>query len=54
MPDLFRFNPEMQLYFQTLPAEARHAILQSGAKLGCLDDLKQFAEQFCGQKGSGQ
>ncbi|MGI6261364.1 MAG: hypothetical protein ACOYJR_05935 [Acutalibacteraceae bacterium] len=50
MPDLFHFSPEMQLYFQTLPAETRQSVLQSSAKLNCLEDLKEYAEHFCGQK----
>jgi hypothetical protein len=53
MPDFVHFSPDMQLYFQTLPPETRETILQSGAKLGCLQDLKEFAEHFCGQKPQG-
>ena len=50
MPDLFHFSPEMLLYFQTLPAETRRSVLQSNAKLNCLEDLKEYAERLCGQK----
>ncbi len=53
MPDLFHFSSEMQLYFQTLPHETQQSILQSNAKLNDLQDLKKYAEQFCGQKAEG-
>ena len=50
MPDLFRFSPEMQLYFKTLPQSVQQSLLQSNLKLGSLEDLKAYTEHFCGQK----
>lgn len=46
MPDLFNLTPEMQQYFNTLPPMVQETIIQSGAKVNSLDDLKQVAEQF--------
>ena len=50
MPDLFRFSPEMRLYFQTLPEQAQRTIMQSNLKLSSLEDLRYYAEQLGGQR----
>lgn len=46
MPDLFNFSHEMQDYFNTLPAIVQETIAQSGAKINCLDDMKQLEKNI--------
>ena len=43
MPDLFHLTPEMNQYFNALPEN----IIQSGAKINSLEDLKAVAAQLC-------
>ncbi len=38
------YSPEMQEYFDMLPAMIQESIFQSGAKLSNLEELKRFAE----------
>jgi hypothetical protein len=45
MPDIFRFNKEMEQYIHTLPVEMQQKIRQSNAKIGCVEDLRQMVEQ---------
>ncbi len=44
MPDMFNLTPQMQQYFDALPEMIQESIIQSGAKINSLDDLKAIAE----------
>lgn len=44
MPDMFNMTPQMQDYFNSLPEMIQESIIQSGAKVNSLDDLKAIAE----------
>lgn len=44
MPDLFNLTPQMQDYFNSLPEIVQESIIQSGAKINSLDDLKAIAK----------
>ncbi len=44
MPDMFNLTPQMQDYFNSLPKMMQETIIQSGAKINSLDDLKAVVE----------
>jgi hypothetical protein len=44
MPDMFNLTPQMQDYFNSLPEMIQESIIQSGAKINSLADLKAIAE----------
>ena len=44
MPDMFNLTPQMQEYFDSLPEMIQETIIQSGAKINSLEDLKAIAE----------
>lgn len=44
MPDMFNLTPQMQEYFNSLPEMIQEAIIQSGAKINSLEDLKAIAQ----------
>ncbi len=44
MPDMFNLTPQMQEYFNSLPEMLQESIIQSGAKINSLEDLKAIAE----------
>ena len=44
MPDMFNLTPQMQEYFNSLPEMIQESIIQSGAKINSLADLKAVAE----------
>ena len=44
MPDLFNLTPEMNDYFNSLPKNVQETILQSGAKINSLTDLKEVVK----------
>lgn len=44
MPDMFNLTPQMQDYFNFLPKMMQETIIQSGAKINSLDDLKAVVE----------
>ena len=46
MPDLFRFSPEMEQYFRSLPGFVQNEIMHSNLKIGSLTDLKKWAEKL--------
>ncbi|MGN0535484.1 MAG: hypothetical protein ACI4IR_05750 [Eubacterium sp.] len=50
MPDMFNLTPQMQEYFDALPEMIQESIIQSGAKINSLEDLKAIAEGA--QKGA--
>lgn len=50
MPDLFNLTPEMNSYFNSLPKNLQETIIQSGAKINSLTDLKQVAKEFSGNE----
>ena len=50
MPDLFNLTPEMNDYFNSLPKNVQETILQSGAKINSLADLKEVAKGFTGNE----
>lgn len=50
MPDMFNLTPQMQEYFDALPEMIQESIIQSGAKINSLEDLKAIAEGV--QKGA--
>lgn len=43
MPDMFNLTPQMQEYFNSLPEMLQESIIQSGAKINSLEDLKAIA-----------
>ncbi|MGN1123240.1 MAG: hypothetical protein ACI4RR_02770 [Eubacterium sp.] len=44
MPDMFNLTQNMKEYFNALPEMVQEAIIQSGAKINSLEDLKAVAE----------
>lgn len=50
MPDLFNLTPEMKSYFNSLPKNMQETIVQSGAKINSLADLKEVAKEFQGNE----
>lgn len=48
MPDMFNLTPQMQEYFNSLPEMVQESIIQSGAKINSLEDLKAVAEGATG------
>ena len=52
MPDLFNLTPEMNDYFNSLPKNVQETILQSGAKINSLTDLKEVAKGFTGNEAT--
>lgn len=50
MPDMFNLTPQMQEYFNSLPKIVQESIIQSGAKINSLDDLKATAEGVTGNE----
>lgn len=44
MPDMFNLTSQMQDYFNSLPKMMQETIIQSGAKINSLDDLKAVVE----------
>lgn len=48
MPDMFNLTPQMQEYFNSLPKMMQESIIQSGAKINSLDDLKAVVEGASG------
>lgn len=50
MPDLFNLTPEMKNYFNSLPKNMQETIVQSGAKINSLADLKEVAKEFQGNE----
>lgn len=50
MPDMFNLTPQMQEYFNSLPEMIQETIIQSGAKINSLDDLKAVAEGTTGNE----
>ncbi len=48
MPDMFNLTPQMQEYFNSLPEMIQESIIQSGAKINSLADLKAVAEGTAG------
>ncbi|MCI6244967.1 MAG: hypothetical protein MR619_03635 [Eubacterium sp.] len=46
MPDMFNLTQEMNEYFHSLPQNIRSNIIQSGAKINSLADLKQVVKEF--------
>lgn len=44
-------DPAMKQYFDTLPAGVQEMILQSGAEVNSLDQLKQCAEHLMQKNG---
>lgn len=44
MPDMFNMTPQMQEYFNSLPEMIQEVIIQNGAKVNSLEDLKAIAE----------
>lgn len=53
MPDMFNLTPQMQQYFDALPKMMQESIIQSGAKINSLDDLKAIAEGTTGNNAQG-
>ena len=52
MPDMFNFTPEMNNYFNSLPKNLQETILQTGAKINSLTDLKEIAKEFSGNENA--
>ena len=48
MPDLFNLTPEMNNFFNTLPKATQENVIQSGAKINSLADLKQVVKELSG------
>lgn len=46
MPDLFNLTPEMNSYFNSLSKNMQETIIQSGAKINSLNDLKEVVKGF--------
>lgn len=49
MPDMFNLTPQMQEYFDSLPKLMQESIIQSGAKINSLEDLKAVAKGAAGE-----
>lgn len=52
MPDLFNLTDDMNSYFNTLPKSLQVTIMQSGAKINSLADLKAVAKEFSGRENT--
>jgi hypothetical protein len=50
MPDMFNLTPQMQEYFNSLPEMVQESIIQSGAKINSLEDLKAVAKGEVGNE----
>ncbi len=50
MPDIFNFSQDMKEYFNTLPESVKENIVQSGAKINSLEDLKAVANGVTGNE----
>ncbi len=50
MPDMFNLTPQMQSYFDSLPESVKESVIQSGAKVNSLEDLKAIAQGFTGNE----
>ncbi|MDE6751212.1 MAG: hypothetical protein K2J59_00365, partial [Eubacterium sp.] len=50
MPDLFNLTPEMNSYFDSLPKGMQENVIQSGAKINSLADLKQVVKELSGNE----
>ena len=50
MPDLFNLTAEMNSDFNSLPKNLQETIIQSGAKINSLTDLKEVAKEFSGNE----
>ena len=50
MPDLFNLTPEMNDYFNALPKGMQENVIQSGAKINSLADLKQVVKELSGNE----
>lgn len=50
MPDMFNLTPQMQEYFNSLPKMMQESIIQSGAKINSLDDLKAIVQGAAGNE----
>ena len=48
MPDLFNLTPEMNNFFNALPKSTQENVIQSGAKINSLADLKQVVKELSG------
>lgn len=48
MPDIFNFSNNMEDYFNSLSESIKEAIIQSGAKINTLEDLRAVAERMSG------
>lgn len=46
MPDMFNLTQDMQEYYNSLPKAVQETIIQSGAKINSLQDLKTVADKF--------
>ncbi len=46
MPDLFNLTAEMNAYFNSLSKNMQETIIQSGAKINSLNDLKEVVKGF--------
>jgi replication fork clamp-binding protein CrfC len=46
MPDIFNLNSEMQSYFNSLPTNIQETIIQSGAKVNSLADMKAVVKNL--------
>ncbi|MCD7796659.1 MAG: hypothetical protein LUG95_03335 [Clostridiales bacterium] len=46
MPDMFNLTQQMKEYFDSLPENVQESIIQSGAKVNSLEDLKTVAQEF--------
>ena len=54
MPDLFNLTPEMNRYFNALPKGTQENVVQSGAKINSLADLKQVVKELLGNEISSE
>ena len=50
MPDLFNLTPEMSEFFNSLPKGMQENVLQRGAKINSLADLKQVTKELSGNE----
>lgn len=46
MPDMFNLTQQMEEYYNSLPESIKASIVESGAKINSLDDLKAVAESL--------
>lgn len=50
MPDMFNLTPEMNAYFNSLSPAVKESIIQLGAKINSLDDMKAVVEGITGNE----